>query len=476
VSERRHRILEEGVSCWRVAPAGKVAVLIDAAAYFQALLSAWRKARARIMILGWDFDPGIRLDPTDPATELRRLLRALVEDHPQLHLYLLIWDISVLFGPSEAGRQLIATNWQAHPRIHFRFDGRHPVGAAHHEKIVTVDDELAFAGGIDLTVERWDTPEHQFDRATRRDPGGEPYDPVHDVQLALDGAAARAVAELARARWVAATGEALAPCDGSAALWPDDLAPALTDVDVGIARTQAAMEGRPEVNEVAALNVAALAAARRSVYIETQYLAAPAIADRLALLLERPDGPEIVLVIWRQAIGWIERFAMGSNRDRLMRRLAAADRHGRLRAYWLGEPAAPNREIDLHAKLIIVDDVFLRIGSSNLNNRSLGFDSECDLAIEALDAASRAGIAAVRNRLLAEHLVRPAEEVGQTVAADGLIAAIDRLNPGHGRLRRYEVEPEAGPREPLAGSALLDPAEPLDLEYLGRSLRRLFTG
>ena len=299
---------------------------------------------------------------------------------------------------------------------------------------------------------------------------------MHDVQLALDGAAARAVAELARERWAAATGESLAPCDGSTAPWPDELAPAFTDVDVGIARTQPAMEGRPEVNEVAALNVAALAAARRSVYIETQYLAAPAIADRLALLLERPDGPEIVLVIWRQAIGWIERFAMGSNRDRLLRRLAAADRHGRLRAYWLGEPREPGREINLHAKLIVVDDVFLRIGSSNLNNRSLGFDSECDLAIEALDPASREGIAAIRNRLLAEHLARPEEEVGRAVAAGGLIATIERLNPGEGRLRRYEVEPEAGPRQPLAGSALLDPAEPLDLEYLGRSLRRLFTG
>ena len=136
-------------------------------------------------------------------------------------------------------------------------------------------------------------------------------------------------------------------------------------------------------------------------------------------------------------------------------------------------PTEPPREVNLHAKLLIVDDVFLRIGSSNLNNRSLGLDSECDLAIEAADQRTRNDIAAVRDRLLAEHLVRPLEEVERAVAGDGLIAAIERLNRGQGRLRRYRIEPDAGPQEPFPGTALLDPAEPLEPAYLGRSLRRL---
>jgi phosphatidylserine/phosphatidylglycerophosphate/cardiolipin synthase-like enzyme len=227
------------------------------------------------------------------------------------------------------------------------------------------------------------------------------------------------------------------------------------------------------VTEVATLNVAALAAARRSVYIEAQYLAAAPIADRLALLLERADGPEIVLVVWHQATGWLERFAMGSNRDRLLRRLAAADRHGRLRAYWLRVPGESGPEINLHAKLMIVDDVFLRIGSSNLNNRSLGYDTECDLAIEGADEATRSRIAEARNRLLAEHLVRPPDEVARAVAEAGLIAAIERLNHGGGRFQPYRIEPDAGPKEPFPGTGLLDPAEPLDLDYLRRWLQHL---
>jgi len=297
---------------------------------------------------------------------------------------------------------------------------------------------------------------------------------VHDLQMAVDGEAAAALAELARGRWADATGETLPPCRSTGSPWPESVTPWLTDVPVGIARTRPATHGRSEVSEVAALNTRALKAARRAVYIEAQYLASQPVVDRLAELLGRPDGPEIVLLVWRHATGWLERFAMASNRDRLLRRLAAADRHNRLRAYWLGLADEPEGEINLHAKLIIVDDVFVRIGSSNLNNRSLGLDTECDLAIEAPDARARAAIARLRSMLLAEHLARPVEAVEQAVAEEGLIAAIERLNREGGRLRRYQIEPDAGSKEPIAATTLLDPAEPPDLDYLRRQLRTWF--
>jgi phosphatidylserine/phosphatidylglycerophosphate/cardiolipin synthase-like enzyme len=467
------RILEEGVSCWRIARAGRVAVLIDGAAYYAALLQALRQARSRILVLGWDLDPRVRLDPRDPDTELRRLLPALVKRCSGLQVHLLIWDVSLVFGPSRALEHLVDLGWQQHPRVHLRLDGQHPFTAANHEKIVSIDDALAFVGGIDLTVRRWDTPEHRLAQAARRDPDGEPYPPVHDLQMAVDGEAASAVAEVARGRWADATGEVLAPCRATGKPWPPSVTPWLTDVPVGIARTRPASHGQAGVSEVAELNAAALAAARRAVYIEAQYFAAVPVADRLVQLLERPDGPEIVILVWRQAIGWLERFAMGSNRDRLLRRLAAADRHDRLRAYWLGIPDDPEGEINLNAKLVIVDDLFVRIGSSNLNNRSLGFDRECDLAIEAPDAKARGALARLRSTLLAKHLDRPVAEVERAVAKEGLIAAIERLNRGHGRLRRYEIVPDAGPQEPLAGTALLDPGEPPDIGYF-RRLRQWF--
>jgi phosphatidylserine/phosphatidylglycerophosphate/cardiolipin synthase-like enzyme len=292
--------------------------------------------------------------------------------------------------------------------------------------------------------------------------------------MAVDGEAARAIGDLARQRWADVTGEVLARCDDPGDVWPEALQPDLTRVPVGIARTNPALDGGSAVREVAALNAAALAAAQRSVYIEAQYLAAASVADQLIELLRRPAGPEVVILVWRQAIGWLEQFAMGSNRDRLLRRLAAADRHGRLRAYWLSATDGPEREINLHSKVIVVDDRFVRIGSSNLNNRSLGFDTECDLAIEAPDQRTTDAIAELRNRLLAEHLGRAPQEVGQAIASDGLIGAIERLNVPHGRLRVHTIDPEAGPKKPFPGTALLDPAEPFDLEQLRRQLVRSF--
>jgi phosphatidylserine/phosphatidylglycerophosphate/cardiolipin synthase-like enzyme len=405
---------------------------------------------------------------------LRRLLPALLESSADLQVHLLIWDVSLVFGPSRPLEHLIDTGWQQHSRIHLRLDGQHPFAAANHEKIVCIDDALAFVGGIDVTVQRWDTSEHRSGHSLRRDPNGEPYHPVHDLQMAVDGEAAAAVAELARGRWADATGETLGPCGGTSKPWPAALTPWLTDVAVGIARTRPASRGQPPVREVAKLNAAALAAAQRAVYIEAQYLAAAPVVDCLVELLGRPDGPEIVILVWRQAIGWLERFAMGSNRDRLLRRLATADRRDRLRAYWLATPDDPDAEINLHAKLVIVDDVFVRIGSSNLNHRSLGVDSECDLAIEARDGKARAAIIHLRSALLAEHLGKPIAEVERAVAEEGLIAAIERLNQGRGRLRRYPIQPDAGPEEPIAATTLLDPGEPPDLDYLRRWLREWF--
>jgi phosphatidylserine/phosphatidylglycerophosphate/cardiolipin synthase-like enzyme len=468
---RTSRIVEPGRSCWRVARAGRAAVLIDGASYFGALLDALRRARSRITIIGWDFDARVRLDPMDPETELRQLLPALLDRQPKLEIFILIWDVSVLYGPSRTLGELLDRGWRQHPRIHFRFDGRHPTGACHHEKIVCIDDALAFVGGIDLTVKRWDTSEHRPDRPERRDPDGEPYDPVHDLQMVVDGEAAAAVAELTRGRWAEAADETLSPSRTRSNPWPEALAPWFTNLPVAIARTRPATGDRPGIKEVAALNAAALAAAHRSVYLEAQYLSSPLIADQLVELLQRADPPEIVLVVWHEAIGWLERFLMGSNRERLLRRLADADRQGRLRAYWLGMPGQPEREINLHSKLMIVDDAFARIGSSNLNNRSLGFDTECDLAIEAQDKATAEAIARLRNTLLAEHLGRPVEEVAQAASAHGLIGAIERLNHGDRRLVPFRIDPDSGSKEPIPGTPLLDPTEPLDLDYIGRQLR-----
>ena len=89
----------------------------------------------------------------------------------------------------------------SHRRVHFRFDDQHPLGGSHHQKVVVIDDRLAFVGGTDLTGHRWDTSEHRIDEPLRTTLTGKPYPPYHEVEAMVEGPIAADLGELARERW-----------------------------------------------------------------------------------------------------------------------------------------------------------------------------------------------------------------------------------------------------------------------------------
>jgi phosphatidylserine/phosphatidylglycerophosphate/cardiolipin synthase-like enzyme len=459
-------ILRPGRNCWRVRNCRRAAVLIDGASYFSRLETTLRQARKSILILGWDFDGSIRLRPdvgSDESPPLGPFLHSLLEERPELEIRILVWSLATVHAPSAPMPLLLGTDWQNHPRLHVRLDTHHPIYAAHHQKIVCIDDALAFVGGMDLTVRRWDTARHAAGDPVRISPDARPYDPVHDIQMMVDGEIVGDIASLARRRWAAATGEELAPVTPEAELWPSDLPPDFTEMPLAIARTMPAWGGQPAVGEVAALTADALAAARQAIYIEAQYMTAPYVGDILAAQLDRPDGPEIVVVMTHESHGLAERIVMGNNRDRLIRRLRQADRHDRLRVSFPCVPAGngERRQVLVHSKLIIVDDTFLRIGSSNLNNRSIGLDTECDLAVEARRIEARRTIVLLRNRLLAEHLDTDPETVAGLAEENGsLVRAVDALNHKPRGLRPFEAMYTDGPSRPALGTRLLDPKRP----------------
>jgi phosphatidylserine/phosphatidylglycerophosphate/cardiolipin synthase-like enzyme len=217
-----------------------------------------------------------------------------------------------------------------------------------------------------------------------------------------------------------------------------------------------------------------LRAARHSIYIEAQYFVNFAVGDLLARHLASHDGPEIVIVTSQTLPGAFERFVMGSNRDRLIRRMRRADRFGRLRVYHSVVPAAGDPcAVLIHAKLIIVDDVLMRVGSSNLNNRSVGLDTECDLAIEAGNEAQRRSIGRLRERLLSEHLGVSPQSVAQALATEGsLVRAIDVLNHHTRGLRPFEAMATSGPARPFFGTGLLDPKRPFEPLWFLRKKRK----
>ncbi|MDZ7784245.1 MAG: phospholipase D-like domain-containing protein [Halioglobus sp.] len=469
------RILQPQRNCRELCDAERVAVLRETADYFDAFARACRNARRQILILGWDFDRHERLYRDDEDRELPDklgdFLKTLVRQRPQLEVYLLTWDFSMIYAAERELLPALRMRLSAPRRLHFRLDGEHPPGASQHQKVVVIDDRLAFVGGVDLSRWRWDTGEHKPDDPRRMDPDGKPYPPFHDLMFMVQGPVAARLGELARERWRRSSGRRLpAPPAGTTDPWPGNYEAELRNVQVAIARTEPAHQGRAEVREVERLYLDAIAAAERRVYIENQYFTSHALTGALAGRLAEERGPDVVLVLPKQTGGWLEQVTMDVLRGREVARLRAADRHDRLRIYYPHQPGLGDTCISVHAKLLIVDDRLLRIGSSNTSNRSMGLDTECDLALEAVGAdadQTRAYIDRLRRGLLAEHLDCDPEQVARAESEHGrLIAAIESLRDDRGRsLRPLDTEVSAELDALVPDAGVLDPDEPVNPEY-----------
>jgi phosphatidylserine/phosphatidylglycerophosphate/cardiolipin synthase-like enzyme/membrane protein DedA with SNARE-associated domain len=474
-------LLVPGETCWRAERAERVALLIDGEAYFAAVHDALCQARRSVFILAWDIDSRLRLLRDEPQDDVPQQLLPLISEclarNPQLEVFVLAWDFSMIYALEREWRPLFNGNWREQPRLHFCLDDTHPVGASHHQKVVVVDDALAFVGGMDLSKWRWDTSAHAGDEPRRIDPDGEPYPPFHDLMLAVDGPAARALGELARTRWRRANPLALPAIDEPVgAPWPQGVEVDLRDVSVGIARTEPQYAGRAAVREVEEGLVRAIANARESLYIENQFFTSGRIGDALQARLEETGGPQIVIVLPREKDGWLERLTMDVLRARLVNRLRAADHEDRLRVYYPDVPGLGQTCISVHSKLLIADDRVLNVGSANTNNRSMGLDSECNLVIEAEGDRTAHEIARCRARLLAEHQGCDVEAVEAAWRSAGsLIGTIEALGSGARSLRALDTSvPDELDRE-VPDAALLDPERPVEPdeligEFVGRDV------
>ena len=463
-------ILQPGRNCWRIDPAGRFYCVQDAADYFRLVRQALLSARKTVFTLGWDTTAHTDLLPGEPAdgapTRLDKLLAFIAKRRPQLRCYILTWDYGSLYTLERDPFTRWRLGWRMPRNVRFGFDDHHPVGASHHQKIIVVDDQLAFCGGIDLTGHRWDTCAHRPDEPLRVTPQGKHYEPYHEVQAMLSGRAAASLGELARDRWRALGAERLPPVAASSEdLWPDSVTADLTDVDVAISRTMPGSDTQPAVRECEALFLDSIALAKRAIYIESQYFTNEKIAAALAARLAEPDGPEIIVVTPKECHGWIEKSTMGAFRDGVLRQMLAADTHAKLRLVYPAASRSRGIPTFIHSKVMVVDDEFVRIGSANCSHRSMGVDTECDVAVEAHgDDSVRAGIRRIRDRLLGEHLGVAADVVANDVERAGsLRAVVDARQDADHTLLRIELpaEPEEPPSAALRAAA--DPDEPINL-------------
>ncbi len=456
-------IAHEGRNCWRRPRADRLAFLIDGEAYFSAVAAAMERAEHSILILGWDIASRVwlRRDGTrhSQPDELGPLLHEVLSRRKKLRVHILSWDFAMIYVLEREFLPIFKLPWRTHRRLRFLLDGNHPSGGSHHQKIVVVDDSVAFSGGFDLTNHRWDTPEHKTGEPRRVNPGGIQYEPFHDVQVAVSGEAAAALGDLARERWRRATGTSISPPPSNSDSWPRHLSPDLEDVRVAIARTEPEWKGQPGVREVENLFLDMIAAARSSIYIENQYFTSARICQALIERLLTPEGPEIIMVVARENSGWLEKNSMGIIRSQLLQKLKRADQFGRLFVY---NPSLPGGErMEVHSKIMVVDDAVARVGSANLSNRSMRLDTECDIMIESAgeERVSR-GVAGFRDRLLGEHLGISPERVQDAIRREGSPArAVEALGGGNRTLAPMEVS-----MEPLAENICLD-AEFCDPEH-----------
>ena len=456
-------IFKPGANCWRVEHADRSAVLIDGENYFRAVRKSLAQAKQRIMLLGWDFDERVEMHDTEEQPQGPLQIGAyfdwLLRKNRDLDIYVLRWDTGALKSFVRLNGLLTLARWYLHPRVHFKLDAHHPVGAAHHQKVIVIDEDTAFCSGIDVTNNRWDTRSHDEHQEQRFQPDGNDAGPWHDAAMVVQGDVARALSEYAVQHWDDAGGKQVKAVTARADCWPAGLDADFTDCPIAIARTLPEMEGQKSVQEIENLGIDLIASAENYIYVESQYFASAAIARAIVERLAEADGPEVIIVNPQSAEGWLESEIMNSSRARLYEAVKARDTYDRFRMYHPFNAAGT--AIYVHAKILIVDDRYIRIGSSNVNNRSLGFDSECDVAIDAsaTDGNAVSGqIARIRNDLLAEHLGKEEQDVSRVIAKTGsLIATIDSLDRAGRRLRPYQTPDINAVEDWLADNDILDP-------------------
>jgi phosphatidylserine/phosphatidylglycerophosphate/cardiolipin synthase-like enzyme len=464
----------EGRHYYRRAGVEQSAVLVDARSYYRAFYRAALQAERYLVVAGWQFDSEVALlrgpDAENAPLPVRFLpfLSALCGRRPELRIYLLAWDFSLVYALEREWMQRLRFAVGAPEGLRFEFD-THPLPrGSHHQKFAVVDGQLAFVGGMDICDARWDDRRHAPHEPLRVDVAGDPCRPNHEVQAAVVGDAALDLAELFRARWQNACGERITlpePPSAPAArfdlaeLSAGDLLP-IRAREVWISRTSIEPKGTLSC-EIRSAFTDVLRSAERFIYAETQYFTSRTIAAALLERLRDRSLPKlsIAMVLPRGADSTKEHFALGEAQSAVLGALEEAARaEGHDLAFFCSVAGDDNATF-IHSKVLIVDDSFLAIGSANFTERSMGADSELALIWRSNgDAALAADIVRARASLLAEHAARAPEELTHF---ENILSDIRTwIAEGSTRLRICHYEPVAP--NPLK-TLIFDPGGPITL-------------
>ncbi len=360
-------------------------VLIDGANALPALAAALSEAKKFVHITGWHLAPSFELVRGGPHHPIGVMLAELAED---IDVRVLVWSGAPIpaFHPTRHEVSEAIHNLVRDTRIQARGDPREHPFHCHHEKTVVIDGEVAFVGGIDLTDDagdRYDTQEH----LARRRLGW------HDVGTRLRGPAVADVNDHFRTRWRELTDEQLPAVEPPA--------PAGTTT-VQVVRTVAEdmYDSLPAGDfRIFESYMRAVSSARELIYLENQFLWSPELVSVIAEKLRHPPSPEFRVVILLPAKA---NNGHDDTRGQLSVLVDADDGAGRILGATIRSLSRNRDRADrlyVHAKVAVVDDRWLIVGSANLNAHS--FFNDTEMCVVTDDAALARD---TRVRLWAEHL------------------------------------------------------------------------
>jgi len=352
-----------------------VEILVDGDEALPRLEAEIADAKDSVLLAGWAFEPSFRLSRGGPT--LRELLAGTTAE-----VRVLAWAGAPLplFTPSRGQVRDARDALVDGTKIRMALDARERPMHCHHEKIALIDGRVAFVGGIDLTSlagDRLDTSEHPARGAIG----------WHDASSRIEGPLVADVADHLALRWREVTGEHLAPVEAREA--GTIQAQFVRTVPNGV--YDALPRGDYRILEA---YIRALRSAEHLVYLESQFLWAPEVVDILRDKLRNPPADDFRVVVLLPA-----RPNNGADDTRgQLGLLIEADHDERFLACTLYQPTQA-AQVYVHAKVGIVDDRWLVVGSANLNEHSFYNDTEaCIISCDEQLARS------TRLRLWREHL------------------------------------------------------------------------
>lgn len=468
------------MSAYRTTPVNELGMLIDGSNYYRELYRAMLAAERSIVLSGWQFDSGVALlrgkdaEGVETPITFLALLKHLCEQKPWLQVWILAWDFHPILVMEREWLQKVVFDWTIPDKLAFTYDSNHAPRGCHHQKFVTIDGELTFTGGLDIAEDRWDEPSHTLNNP-RRISRGEPHKPFHDVHLFVRSREfTAAIHELFLSRWEQAGG---VPFDPSLLAPAGTLSDLTLESDHFIPATRASIQrtdpqGRPggpkPCSEIYETLVEGILSAERIIYAETQYFSSYGLRDALVKRMRDTSKGvlEIVFVLNPEGESLKEVIAMGLSQAQIIIELREV---ARMTGHHLGfyvtvphcnESVEPGRTTYIHSKIMIIDDRWMCVGSANLNNRSMGVDTELNITVAGPELED--SLRKLRCSLLAHHM--GGAEVPQI---DGLVAKLNELiETKDTSACRLRFHPSPTENEATALS-LLDPQQlPFDPDHV----------